>query len=161
MATADIRRVYYLRWYKDGVFTVMPTLSWLPAFFIAAATGILSGYGIGGGTLLILLLVLFCGSAQSAAQAINLSYFLPTAGASLFFHAKGGRIDWTVFWPAVIAGTITAALASWLAPHIDTNIIKRLFGGILLYVGIRELFNKAQSSGEKPGGHSRRAEKSK
>ena len=73
----------------------MPTLSWLPAFFIAAATGILSGYGIGGGTLLILILVLFCAisESQSAAQAINLSYFLPTAGASLFFHAKGGRID--------------------------------------------------------------------
>ena len=127
----------------------MPAISWFLAFLIAAATGILSGYGIGGGTLLILILVLFCGSSQSAAQAINLSYFLPAAGASLFFHAKGGRIDWQAFWPAVIAGIITAALASWLAPHIDTNLIKRLFGGILLYVGIRELFAKPQPRAEK------------
>ncbi len=138
----------------------MPTLSWFPAFLIAAATGVLSGYGIGGGTLLILILVLFCGSSQSAAQAINLSYFLPAAGASLCFHAKGGRIDWPTFWPAVIAGTITAALASWLAPHINTDIIKRLFGGILLYVGIRELFAKAQPRGQKQE-HIQRAEKSR
>ena len=140
----------------------MPNISWFLAFVIAAATGILSGYGIGGGTLLILILVLFCGSSQSAAQAINLSYFLPAAGASLCFHAKGGRIDWGTFWPAVIAGTITAALASWLAPHIDTNIIKRLFGGILLYVGIRELFAKTQPSHDSQNGQDQpRAEKSK
>lgn len=134
----------------------MPNISWILAFLLSAATGILSGYGIGGGTLLILILVLFCGSSQSAAQAINLSYFLPTAGASLYFHAKDSRIDWQAFWPAVTAGIITAALASWLAPHIDTGIIKRLFGGILCYVGIREVFAKA-----KPHTSAQREEKSR
>lgn len=139
----------------------MPTLTWFPAFLIAAATGILSGYGIGGGTLLILILVLFCNTSQSAAQAINLSYFLPAAGASLWFHAKGGRIDWTAFWPAAIAGIITAALVSYLAPLLPIAIIKRLFGGILFYIGIRELFTKAQSAQRKTENQSRREQKSK
>jgi uncharacterized membrane protein YfcA len=127
----------------------MTEISWIWGFLIAAATGILSGYGIGGGTLLILILVFFFGAEQSAAQAVNLSYFIPAAGASLFFHVKRGRIDKTVFFCAAIAGTITAAVAAWLAPKIDTEIIKRLFGGILLYVGVRELFAKAQAKDER------------
>lgn len=122
----------------------MPELSPVLAFLCAAATGILSGCGIGGGTLLILILTLFCGASQSAAQAVNLSYFLTAAGAALWFHRKSGLIDWAAFLPAAIAGALTAALASWLAPRIDTVLLHRLFGGILCYVGIRELFTKSQ-----------------
>jgi len=122
----------------------MPELSPILAFLMAAATGILSGCGIGGGTLLIILLTLFCGASQDAARAVNLSYFLTAAGAALWYHRKSGLIDRAAFLPAMSAGVITAALAAWLAPRIDTGLLHRLFGGILCYVGIRELFTKAQ-----------------
>ena len=122
----------------------MPELSPILAFFLAVATGILSGCGIGGGTLLILVLTLFCGASGSAARTVNLSYFLTAAGAALWYHRKSGLIDRAAFLPAAIAGVITAALASWLAPRIDTGLLHRMFGGILCYVGVRELFTKAQ-----------------
>ena len=42
-------------------------------------TGILYAWGIGGGTLLLLVMTLFLGVDQLTAQGITLLYFLPTA----------------------------------------------------------------------------------
>ena len=45
--------------------------------------GILSAWGVGGGTLLLLVMTLWLGVEQPVAQGINLLYFLPTAAAGL------------------------------------------------------------------------------
>lgn len=44
-----------------------------------AVTGVLSGFGVGGGTLLLIYMTAFAGVEQHLAQGINLLYFLPTA----------------------------------------------------------------------------------
>ena len=56
---------------------------WLFPALCGLLTGILSSWGVGGGTLLLLCMTLFFGVEQRTAQAINLLYFLPTAGISL------------------------------------------------------------------------------
>lgn len=61
---------------------------WLFPALCGLLTGILSSWGVGGGTLLLLCMTLFFGVEQRTAQAINLLYFLPTAGISLFAHRK-------------------------------------------------------------------------
>ena len=53
---------------------------WLLPALAGFGTGILSAWGVGGGTLLLLLMTLFLGVDQTQAQGINLLYFLPTAG---------------------------------------------------------------------------------
>lgn len=55
-------------------------------------TGILSAWGIGGGTLLLLVMSLFLGVDQITAQGINLLYFLPTAAMALVQHRKNGLL---------------------------------------------------------------------
>ena len=55
--------------------------AWL-AVLTGAATGVLSGMGIGGGTLLVIVLVELAHIEQRAAQGINLLYFLPVAAAT-------------------------------------------------------------------------------
>ena len=57
--------------------------TWLLPIAFGFATGILSAWGVGGGTLLLLCMTLFLGVEQREAQAINLLFFLPTAGISL------------------------------------------------------------------------------
>ena len=52
---------------------------WLLPALAGFGTGILSAWGVGGGTLLLLLMTLFLGVDQTQAQGINLLYFLPTA----------------------------------------------------------------------------------
>ncbi len=111
---------------------------WLAAL-IGAATGVISGMGIGGGTLLVLFLTAVLGTAQHTAAGINLLYFLGSAPSSLIFHARDGRIDKrTALW-AALGGVVTAAVAAWLVPAEAPDWLRRVFGGLLLFIGVREL----------------------
>ena len=47
------------------------------------AAGVLSGFGVGGGTLLLVYMTAFAGLDQRLAQGINLLYFLPSAAMAL------------------------------------------------------------------------------
>ena len=106
----------------------------LPVLF-GFGTGILSAWGVGGGTLLLLCMTLFLGVDQRAAQGINLLFFLPTAGVGLIFHAKKGFIDKAVRNKAAIPGVLAAAVASFAAMHLDTQLLRRPFGLFLLWAG--------------------------
>lgn len=117
-------------------------MDWLFAALAGAATGILSGFGVGGGTLLLIYLTAIAGMAQQQAQGINLLYFLPSAAAALPAHIRHGYVEKSVLLPAILAGLICALLASWAATGLDTGLLRRCFGGFLLVVGLRELFRK-------------------
>ena len=67
--------------------------AWVLPLLVGTATGILSAWGVGGGTLLLLAMTLFLGVEQRTAQGINLLYFLPTAGAGLLFHRRSGLLE--------------------------------------------------------------------
>ena len=112
---------------------------------IAAAAGlvcgVLSGFGIGGGSLLMVWMTAVCAVGQKTAQGINLLYFLPTA-AALIFHAKNRLIDWRAVLPAAAAGCATAALGAFLAAGLEMQLLRRLFGGFLVLVGLSEVFLK-------------------
>ena len=62
-------------------------MSALLAVAVGLATGILSGCGVGGGSLLMLYLTLCAGIGQYQAAGINLLYFLSFAPAALAGHA--------------------------------------------------------------------------
>lgn len=109
---------------------------------IAVALGFLSGLGTGGGSLLILWLTLVTGTDPSTARIINLMFFIPSALVALFFHRKNGHLRWQVILPAVLAGCIAAWSCSLFREAWNTELLKKIFGGILIYTGIRELLYK-------------------
>lgn len=115
---------------------------WLIALLAGAVTGVLSGFGVGGGSLLLIYMTGFAGLEQSLAQGINLLYFLPTAAAALPSHFKNGCIDKRVILPAILAGLVGTGLAAWVATAIDTALLRKCFGVFLLYIGVRELLRK-------------------
>ena len=106
------------------------------------STGILSAWGVGGGTLLLLCMTLFLGVEQREAQAINLLFFLPTAAASLIFHVKGKQVRWRAAVPAILAGLVTAAVGAWVASVLEARLLRKVFGAFLLVVGVLELRKK-------------------
>lgn len=107
---------------------------------VGLLTGVLSGMGIGGGSLLILYLTTFGGVDQYAAGGINLLYFLCCAPTALIAHIRHRRVEWkAVLWCA-LCGVPTSLLFAWLASLIPTDWLRRLFGVVLLYIGCRELF---------------------
>ncbi len=115
---------------------------WLIPMLAGALTGILSGFGIGGGSLLLIYMTSFAGLPQDLAQGINLLYFLPTAGAALPAHFKNGYVEKAALAPAILAGLAGTALAAWAATSLDTQILRRCFGVFLLVIGLRELLRR-------------------
>ncbi len=69
-------------------------------------SGIVSGMGMGGGSILILLLSLFLGVEQHVAQATNLVFFIPTAITSIIINAKQKYIDYKTSLPIITMGVI-------------------------------------------------------
>lgn len=108
--------------------------------------GILSGFGIGGGSLLMVWLTAVVAMDQKTAQGINLLYFLPTSLGALIFHIKNKMICWKAVIPAALCGCVTAALAAWLASSMDVSLLRKLFGGFLLVVGVMEFFKKPKAN---------------
>jgi uncharacterized protein len=104
--------------------------------------GILSGFGIGGGSILMIWMTAVMAMDQRVAQGINLLYFLPTAAAAMLFHAKHHTVAWRAIVPAVLAGTVAAGLSAWAATTIEVHLLRRLFGGFLILTGFSELFWK-------------------
>ena len=113
---------------------------------IGFGTGILSAWGVGGGTLLLLCMTLFLGVDQSTAQGINLLYFLPTAGMGLIWHRKNGLLEKDVLQQAIPLGTLAAIAAAWIATSVDTAFFRKPFGIYLLITGIMTLFQKKQDN---------------
>ena len=112
------------------------------AVLAGAVCGVISGLGIGGGTLLMVWLTLVAGLDQRAAQGINLVYFLPTAAAAILLHGKHRYLDGKLIFPAALLGCLTAAAGAFVAGRMDLGLLRRLFGGFLLIVGVTELFKK-------------------
>lgn len=63
--------------------------AWLTAFACGLGAGIVSAWGVGGGTLLLVLLTLVLHVEQRTAQGINLLFFLPTARRGAAFPCPG------------------------------------------------------------------------
>lgn len=122
---------------------------WLFPALCGLVTGILSAWGIGGGTLLLLCMTLFLGVEQQTAQAINLLYFLPTAGISLFAHRKNGYLDKAVLRAAIPAGVVCALIAAVVTTALDSTVLRKPFGLFLLYAGLSILFEKPQKDSKK------------
>jgi uncharacterized membrane protein YfcA len=110
------------------------------AILIGTILGFLSGLGTGGGSLLILWLTLGLGMAQDNARVINLMFFIPSALVACIFRWKQGHLEIKKILPAIVAGSISAALFSILGNRMDTSLLRKLFGTLLLFTGIRELF---------------------
>ena len=119
---------------------------WLIPALAGAVTGVLSGFGIGGGTLLLIYMTAFAGLEQHLAQGINLLYFLPTAATALPSHFKNGFVDKRTALPAILSGLVCTGAAAWAATGLDVQLLHKLFGLFLRYIGFTELFRKGNSS---------------
>ena len=117
-------------------------MNWLIAALAGAVTGVLSAFGVGGGSLLLIYMTTFAGLAQDLAQGINLIYFLPAAATALPAHFKNGYVEKKALLPALCAGLICSALAAWAATALDAELLRKCFGGFLILIGLRELLRK-------------------
>ena len=114
----------------------------LTALAVSSVLGFLSGLGTGGGSLLILWLTLVQGMDPRQARSINLLFFLPGAILATLLRRREG-VPFRSILPAILSGCLSAALFSLL--HLDTALLQKLFGTLLLAAGTRELLYRPRS----------------
>ena len=113
---------------------------WL--FLIGLISGVISGMGIGGGAILIPALTLIFDFEQKMAQNINLLYFIPTAIIAIFVHSKNKNIEKKGLFKIIIFGIVGAIIGSVIAINLKGEILRKIFGWFLLFMGISEMFKK-------------------
>ena len=113
--------------------------------------GIISGMGIGGGTILIPALLFLTDITQQQAQGINLVYFIPTAVTALITHQKKGNLDWKTAKPLALYGFIGAAAGAFLAVSMESELLRKIFGGFLFLMGLSEIFKKDKKKTDEKG----------
>lgn len=113
---------------------------------IGSMLGFLSGLGVGGGSLLILWLTLVLNMDHAVARSINLMFFIPSAIIASVFRWKQGKLDLKKILPAILCGCISAAVFSQISKQMDISLLKKLFGGLLLLTGLRELFYRPRKA---------------
>jgi len=94
---------------------------WIIPFLCGLGASILSAWGVGGGTLLLLVMTLFLDVDQRTAQGINLLFFLPTAASALVCHARGGYLDKPTLKSAVPLAVAAALAGAWIATNLDVR----------------------------------------
>lgn len=126
-----VRRLSLLRGGEVSAVT-----DWLLPFLCGLGASIISAWGVGGGTLLLLVMTLFLDVDQRTAQGINLLFFLPTAVSALVCHARGGYLDKPTLKSAVPAAVAAALIGAWVSTAVDVEILRRPFGIYLLLSGV-------------------------
>lgn len=121
---------------------------WLLPLLCGFGAGIISAWGVGGGTLLLLVMTLFLGVDQRAAQGINLLFFLPTAAGALFCHHKNGLLDKPTLKAAIPPAVAAALLGAWIATAVDTALLRKPFGIYLLLSGLSLILPGHKSNGD-------------
>jgi len=111
---------------------------------VGTVLGFLAGLGIGGGSLLILWLTAVLETDPQTARCINLLFFLPAAVIACLFRRKQGQLDLKAVLPAIVSGCVAAGIFSFVGMNLDTSLLKKLFGGLLIITGLRELTYKSK-----------------
>jgi hypothetical protein len=115
---------------------------------ILLAAGLIAGFlsglvGIGGGIVLVPVLVYFFNMNQKIAQGTTLFMFLfPIGILGVYNYYKGGYINMKAAAIMAITFFIGSYLGSKTVIGIDTKMVKQIFGGMLVLVGIKMLLNK-------------------
>jgi uncharacterized membrane protein YfcA len=107
---------------------------------VGTVLGFLAGLGVGGGSLLILWLIFIEGVPQEIARNINLLFFLPAAAVSRLLQRDKGRVRTRDILPGILSGCLAAGIAAFLAQGMELALLKKLFGGLLIIIGLREVF---------------------
>lgn len=110
-------------------------------YIIGIIAGIVSGLGMGGGTILILLLTIFLKVEQNIAQGSNVIFFIPTAIAAILIFIKNKKINFKVAISICIWGLIGAFIGASIASRLEVDSLRKWFGVFLIITAIYQSYS--------------------
>lgn len=115
----------------------------IAALLAGLFSGIIGAMGLGGGAVLIIYLKLFTDTKQLTAQGINLLFFIPIALVAVTIYAFKKQIKWKLVLKVAVSGLVGAVLGIFLADYLGGELTGKIFGGVLIIMGIKETFCKS------------------
>lgn len=111
---------------------------------IGLLAGFLSGIlGVGGGVVMVPLMVLLLGFTQHQAQGTSLAVLaVPVTLAAAYNYYQDGSLNWKYALIMALMFVIGGYLGSKLAISLDEKLLKRIFGIVLVVLGLRLVFAK-------------------
>lgn len=107
---------------------------------VGLIAGIVGGMGMGGGTILILLLSVFLNVEQHVAQSTNIIFFIPTAIAAIFVNLKQKNIEFKIAIPVCILGMLGAFIGAKISMNIEVGTLRKCFGIFLILIAIYQTY---------------------
>jgi uncharacterized membrane protein YfcA len=111
---------------------------------IGITAGVLSGFiGIGGGVVIVPALIYFLSMSQHEAQGTSIALMLPPIGilAAMNYY-KAGTLN--IKYALVVAATfiIGGYIGSKISLQLPAEVVKRVFGFIMLAVALKMIISK-------------------
>lgn len=115
--------------------------------FIGLFAGAMSGFiGIGGGVIMVPALVYIMGLSQLEAQGTSLILMLPPIGIlAVMNYYKAGEINVTYGIIIALAFIVGGFFGSKLALRMNEDLIKIIFGILLLYISFKLIYSGIKS----------------
>lgn len=107
---------------------------------IGLISGIVSGTGMGGGTILIFLLTFIMGIEQHMAQATNLIFFIPTSIVAIIVNLKNKNIDLKLAMVISFFGILGAIIGAKISIFTNVNLLRKYFGIFLVIIALNEIY---------------------
>lgn len=95
--------------------------------------------GIGGGTLFVPAMVLILGTDQHVAQGVSLVVIIPTALSATQANLRRGFVDIQASKWVTPFAVLLAFAGAFVAGLLEGDVLSRIFGVIVVYVGGRTL----------------------
>ena len=115
---------------------------------ILLSVGLLAGYlsglvGIGGGIVIVPVLVYALQFSQQQAQGTTLFMFMfPIGILGVMQYHKAGNVEWKSAAIIALPFLLGSLLGSKTALAVDQNLLKKIFGTIIILLGVKMLFFK-------------------
>jgi len=108
---------------------------------IGIISGIISGTGMAGGTILIFLLTFIFNVEQHVAQATNLIFFIPTSIVAIIVNIRNKNVDLKMGTIVAIYGMLGAIIGANIAINTNVKDLRKYFGIFLLIVALYEIYS--------------------
>jgi uncharacterized membrane protein YfcA len=111
---------------------------------IGLMAGLFSGLlGVGGGLVMIPLMVVLLGYSQHEAQGTSLAVLaIPVTFLAAYNYYTEGFVNWKFALIIAVSFLIGGFFGSKLAITIDKELLKKIFGVILIIAAIKMFFGK-------------------